>query len=94
MGEIGVHKKNKLWFYTPNLAYKVWIKKHKYWVKRVSRVHLWYSSDEIPMVNGSTVNDTLTVLRREALYLTPDEAAIVWAGQDKYDKDNISYEKA
>lgn len=92
MGEIGVHIRNQLWFYMPTLAYKVWIKKHKYWMKRVSLVHLWYGIEEIPLVEAGNVNDVLAILKNIAFYLTPAEAAIVWAGQDRYDKDYVPFE--
>ena len=92
MGEIGVHKRNQLWFYTPTVAYKVWISKHKYWLKRVSLVRGCYGIEEIPLVEAGNVNDTLAILKRIDFYLTPAEAAIVWAGQDRYDKDNTPFE--
>jgi hypothetical protein len=92
MGEIGVHKRNQLWFYMPTLAYKVWINKHKYWLKRVSLVRGWYGIEEIPLLEAGNVNDTLSILKRNDFYLTPAEAATVWAGQDRYDKDNTPFE--
>ncbi len=82
----GIQRRNKLWFYAPNLGYVVCIRKHKYRVIRVTNMVPPHGPEPIPLLQGGDLAEVVAILKQEPFFLSPEDVSKQWKQEEDWEQ--------